>query len=133
MANDVTLKIQTVCSFLMAVVCSLCFLGSVHTIGEKEASTVYQLNGSTVRLILPPTAPHGELLGRPGVFLTRPHAGNMSFVDTLPNQVRVFDRSVIIDPMDDKVNGTQYAFATMRDATSVYATNWTTALLGSES
>ena len=88
-----------------------------------------------VRLSRPQTAP--ELIrGRPEFWLTRPGAGgDASYISTISNlQVRVFDRFVIIDPMDDKVDGTQYKYVLeFLNGTTIYETNWMTARLGSES
>ena len=100
----------------------------------KEASTFYQLNCSMLRLGGPQTAP--KPIGTLEVWLTRLGAGgNVSVVSTSSNiQVKVLDRSVITDAMDDKVDGSQYKFVFLfLNGTIVYETNWITARLGSES
>ena len=109
------------------------FLGN-SIVGEKEATTFYQLNGSMARLNPPHTAP----LPPPGsvrVWLTRPRAGGTeSSIDTDPNlQVKVVDAFMIIDPMDSTVDGAQYKYTIQfLNGTRIYETDWATARLGSE-
>jgi hypothetical protein len=105
--------------------------GSDHTV---IASTFYQLTGAPIRLRPPQTAPPtgGSITD---VWLTRPHDGsNERVVGTGPKllQVRKPSNDLIIDPMNDVVNGTQYKYVVQfSNETREYETERSTAGLGS--
>ena len=113
------------------MVFSRCFLGYKHTVGEKEASTVYQLNGLEVRFDLPQSAP--KQMGRREFWYMRQRGRSQSVVPTEDEtQVKVRNRGVIIDPMNQTVDDTQYRFVQFLNRTVFYETNWTTLRLGSQ-
>ena len=117
------------------MVCSMCSLGSNHTFGENESSTVYQLIGATVHLIPPQTAPALLPKGAFQLWSERPQAGGFLIprVSDVGLQVRRDGRFLIIDPMNDTVDGKRYKFIIQfLNGTRVYETKWATVRLGSE-
>ena len=117
-----------------ALVCSMCSLGSTHTVGEKT-STVYQLIGATVHLIPPQIAPALLPRGEFQVWLKRPQPGGSLFpiATDVRLQVRTDGRFLIIDPMNDTVDGNQYKYIIQfLNGTRLYETKWATVRLGSE-
>ena len=117
------------------MVCSMCSLGSNHTVSENESSTVYQLIGATVHLRPPQTAPALLPKGAFHVWTERPQASGFRIPmnSVVGLQVRTDGRSLIIDPMNDTVDGNQYKYIIQfLNGKRVYETKWATVRLGSE-
>ena len=69
-------------------------------------------------------------------WLTRQYAGGSETrISTQPNlQVRISGESVVISPVDDRVNGSEYNYVvSLQNGTRQYESTWTTVRLGSES
>lgn len=109
-----------------------------HVASENRMSTIYQLDGLMTTITQNSPVKGGLGTGRTAGWFSRagPSATRVDGVSTDSGlQVHVADESLIINPMNDTVNGTQYKYVVQTtDIPSIvaYQTEWVTARLGSQ-
>ena len=122
---------------------SRCITGDSHTVIQNQTSVLYQLKGKRVTIFQScPADPHTLGILVPA-WLSRPSTStrNSSYmlVSSRPNsQVKESGGSVIINPMNESVNGSQFKYQVVNldsksnDFSVFYESDWTTALLGGQ-